>query len=120
MFNDLELRTAGERKVATFKEIEQVFLADCLAIDLVIFSVGLTIIHLPQSDLFGMMRNPMLGVVQSYFDPIDIGVCVLALDCAGWAATTSLSRLLSPTLLAGAGLLGDIVQHSSLLLFGHG
>ena len=117
--HDLKLRLARERKVATFKQIEQILLGDWSTIEVVIFLVGVAIVLLSKPDFFCLNWDSVLWVVQGDLNPVSVCVETLVLGCSrACGSCVALWPTLLP-LLAGACLLRNIIQKTSFLMLGH-
>lgn len=75
-----------------------------------LLAVRVAVVRFPDRNLCRMIWDAMLGVVEANFYEISVSLVYLVLLCSGTLCWSG---------LAGARLLGDVVQKTSLLLLGH-
>jgi len=74
LLDDLELRIAFEREASGLKQVEELFLPDVLAIDLVIFFVRLAVVALAHHQVVSLDWDAPLTVVQSHLHCVNMGI----------------------------------------------
>jgi hypothetical protein len=88
LLDDLELRLSLEAEAATFEEVEELLLSNSLAIEKVVFSVGLSVVALADSKSVSLNWNAPRCVIKGHLSEEGVDILLLILLLAGCQAGT--------------------------------